>query len=151
MVKRPDGLLEFLDEDLRLKTLAAGEVVNVQWSKMRNGRFFRKWWVLAKFAFDIWRARGSETAEHNGVKVNRSFNVFRRDLIVMSGYFEPVFRADGKMKLEPMSIAWANMDEETFAKLYDATIDTILNKVLPNAGLSRESIEDAVNELLRFV
>lgn len=150
MVKRPDGNFELLDEEEK-SPAAIGEVIKVNITVMRNGAFFRKWWVLAKFAFDIWCERGAETLEYKGVQVSRSFKVFRKDLIVMSGYFMPVFRADGAMKLEAMSIAWGSMKEPEFQKFYDATVSTILHKILPHAGLTEASVNEAVNELLGFV
>lgn len=151
LVRRPDGLFELIDKDsLLLKRVKVGDVIKVSWKMMRNGRFFRKWWLLAQAAYEIWCDIGIETHEVNGVKVMRSFKRFRKDLIVMAGFYDPVYDARGRVRLEPASISWANMPEDEFNNLYGATITVVLQQVIPQAGYDEYRLRDAVNEMVRF-
>jgi hypothetical protein len=149
--KGPAGALLPMDEEQAEKVgkLKAGEVLKVDVAQMRNGRFFRKWWVLAKFAYDIW----SETIPritHRGQLVQANFNRFRKDLIILAGYYQPVFNAQSEMRLEAESISWAKMDEEAFEKLYSATINAVLQKVLNNPKLSEAQVRAHVDRALQF-
>lgn len=137
------------DEAEKLRRMKTGATVKVAVSEMRNGRFFRKWWVLAKFAFDTW----SETAPramYKGDPVEHSFDRFRKDLIVLTGHHRCVFNALGEMRLEPESISWAKMDEDSFEKLYSSTINVILGKILNRPELTEERLRSLVDQLMSF-
>lgn len=151
MLKAPNGALVPMDEDQaqKVKRFKAGSVVRGEFSAMRNGRFFRKWFVLAQFAFDIWEG-SMEPTEYRGQPVQPVFDKFRKDLTILAGYWHPVFNIDGTFKVEADSISWANMDEETFERMYSKTIDAILAKVLPRHGLDRQTIDAHVDRVLEF-
>jgi hypothetical protein len=149
LIRTSSGALVPLDDDeaAKLKRIKAGSVVTAKIVQMRNGAFFRKWWALAKFAFDIW----SETVpqqEYKGQAVQPEFERFRRDLTILAGYFRPVFAANGEMRLEAESLSWAEMDEARFERLYSATINAILAKIL--SGMTEEALRAHVDQVMRF-
>ena len=150
-IKSPSGSLVPMDESEaeKLRRFKAGSVVRCEMSAMRNGLFFRKWFALAKVAFDIWED-GMEPIEYGGQKVQPVFDKFRKDLTIMAGYWHPVFNIDGTFKVEADSIAWHKMSQETFEAMYSKTIDAILARVLPRHGLSRESLAHHVDRVLEF-
>ena len=124
------------------------EVLRADVVKPRNLRFFRKWWALVKFAFDVW----SETMpqqEYKGIEVQPDIERFRKDVTILAGFFTPVYNARGEVRLEAESLKWGSMSEERFEKLYDATIKAILKHILK--GYKRVDVEDVVNELVGFV
>lgn len=133
----------------KIKRIKAGAVVRCDITQMRNGKFFRKWWVLAQFAFGIW----SETMpqqEYKGRPVLPEFDRFRKDLTILAGYFRPVWAANGEMRVEAESLSWSSMDEDRFESLYSATINAILGKVLASSGLTDEIIRAHVDQVMRF-
>lgn len=139
----PDG-----DEEIeKIKRFKPGKVIKCEVAEMRNGAFFRKYWSLVNTAFDLVSAN-LEPRLHNGVPVKMCADAFRKDLTIMAGYYEPVFRADGSVKLEAMSLQWSKMTEETFEKLYSDTIDVILQKVLP--GLGEDDLNEAMERTLAY-
>lgn len=150
-IKSPSGALVPMDEgeSEKLKRIKGQSVVRCEISQMRNGRFFRKWWALAKFAYDIW-ADTVEPVKYRGQDVQPSFEKFRKDLTILAGYWHPVFNIDGTFKVEADSIAWSNMNEESFEQMYSKTIDAILAKVLPKHGLNREALAHQVDRVLEF-
>jgi hypothetical protein len=148
--KRAGVLIPANEEEVaKLETIKSGQVVKVGIVKMRNGAFFRKWWVLAKFAYDIW----SETVKpltYKGQPVRTNFDRFRKDLTILAGYYEATYNVRGEVRLEAKSLSWGKMNEEEFAKLYSATIDAILTKILNRPDLTPNKVRAAVDELMRY-
>lgn len=139
------------DEDAteKSKKFKLGAILRTDVAQMRNAAFFRKWWALVKLSFDIWSDR-APTVEHKGIQVLPDFERFRKDVTILAGFYRPVFNVKGELRLEPESLAWGSMDDERFEKLFSATIDALLQKVLPNAGLSEKELRRMVEEVLRF-
>lgn len=152
LIKTPQGsLIPMSDEDAeRMRRYKAGAVVRVDASEMRNGKFFRKWWSLVKLAFDVW-AETAPQQQYKGVDVLPDFDRFRRDLTIMAGFFRPVFAANGEVRLEAESLRWAQMDEERFEKLYSATINVVLQKLLPKGRYTEDEIRALVDRTMEFV
>lgn len=123
-----------------------GDVISVKASAVRNGKFFRKWWTLAKIIYDDWIETLAER-EYKGQPVKPSFERFRKDLIIWAGYYYPVFAANGEVRLAADSISWAKMKEPEFEILYSKTIDAGLNVL---RGYKREDLEMRVNRLLEY-
>lgn len=148
--KRAGVLIPATEEEAeKLTKIKSGEVIKVGIVKMRNGAFFKKWFVLAKFAYDIW----TETVKpviYKGQPVRPNFDRFRKDLIILAGYYDATYNVRGEVRLEAKSMSWAKMDEETFEKMYSGTIDAILQKVLNRPDLTPEKVRQAVDELMRF-
>jgi hypothetical protein len=150
LVKSAAGILlpaTSADAHFILKRFKLGAVLRVDVALMRNGTFFRKWWVLAELAFDIW-ADGCPQQEFHGVQVLPEFDRFRRDLIIMAGFFRPVWNAKREMRVEAESLAWASMDEERFERLYSATIDVILQKVIPERQFDADTLRNMVDQVI---
>lgn len=132
-----------------LRKLKAGAVVQLDIRRMRNGQFFRKWWALAKVAFDLW----TETADmplYKGEPVQPSFDRFRKDLTILAGHYKVVVNIRGETRLEADSLAWSKMDESEFEKLYSDTINAVLQKVL-RAGVTDEAkLRQMAESVLEF-
>lgn len=151
MIRQPGGTLApATDEDAEaLRKIKPGAAVRVEVKQIRNYKFLQKWFTLAKYAFDIWQ----ETVppqEYRGVEVRPNFDRFRKDLIIMSGHYDPVFNARGELRLEAKSIGFANMSENQFEVLYSATIDVILRKILDGHGMTEDELRDHVEAVIRY-
>ncbi len=151
LTKTATGAMIPFDEDAgdRLRRYKAGAVMRCDIREMRSWPFFKKWWALAKFAFDQW----SETEEmplYKGQRVLPAFERFRKDLTILAGYCHPVADINGGVHLEADSIAWANMTEEVFEKLYSATIDVVLQKILADKGYTEAQLRSLVEQTMAF-
>lgn len=134
---------EEANEWLRKKRL--GAIIRVEPKEMRNGPFFKKWFALLEMAYGYW----SETVkpiEFRGQPVLPSFQRFRKDMTILAGYYEAVTNLKGEVRIEAASISWAEMDEETFGKLYDATINVLLSKVF-NGRVCKEWSESELRSV----
>jgi hypothetical protein len=149
--KLPSGALAPVrDEDVeQLQKVRSGATLRCKVTQMRNGRFFRKWWVLAKYAYDLW-SENVPTIEHRGQRVQPDFERFRKDLIILAGHYHPVFNIRGEMRVEADSLRWDRMDEQTFERLYSQTINAILTRVLARDDLTEQQLREHVDRVLSF-
>lgn len=148
-LKGAGGVLIPMDEDeeAKLKRFKTGDVIKVSVSAMRNGGLFRKWWTLATLGFNMFTER-TEPKQYKGMEVQHSFDEFRKDLVVLAGYYEPVYHMDGTFTLKAQSISFASMSDEKFEKLYSETINVILKNVVPH--MNERDIRRAVEATLSF-
>lgn len=140
---------ENAEEAEKLQRLKVGAAVRVKVAQETNARFRRKWWALAQVAFDLW----SETMpdiEYRGQMVQRNFERFRKDLIILAGHFHPVWNVKGEMRVEADSISWARMDDETFEQFYSRTINAVLQKILSHRGMTEDQLRAHVDRVLEF-
>ena len=151
LIRRLDGSLYPADDESAeaLRRVKAGNVIDAEWHSPVNARFRRKWWALARFAFDVW-AETMPAQEFHGHPVLPDFQRFRKDLTIAAGFFRPVWNIKGELRVEAESLKWSSMDEERFEALYSATIDAILRKIIPHAGYDEERLRAAVDTALGF-
>lgn len=143
------------EEDAELaKRFKVGSISRVELKLMRNSQFHRKFFSLVKLAFDMW----SETLPEQswrGMPVQPNIDHFRRDLIISAGFHEVVWSTkkdrDGNQEFRviPRSIAFANMDQDEFEKLYSAVINVVL-RMLPDRGLSEEVLREMAERVLEY-
>jgi Protein of unknown function (DUF1367) len=151
--KGSTGLMPACEEATQwLSKKKLGAVILVEPREMRNGKFFKKWFALVEMAYGYW-SEAIETLEYKGQPVRPSFLRFRKDLTIMAGYYDAVVNLKGEVRIEAASIAWANMDEQTFTQLYDATIQVLLAKVF-NGTVCKQwterQLRDVAAQILEF-
>jgi len=128
--------------------LIRNDVITADFKKPRNYRFHKKWFALVKFAYENWTPSNFEDSRWKDVIPEKSFDRFRKDIIIMAGRFNAVYRVDGSVRIEAQSIAFGNMNEEEFSKLYDKTANVILERVLTN--YTAEQLAETVVKLESF-
>lgn len=121
----------------RFKT---GDCMTLIYKQKRNSAFFRKWWSLINFAFEQWEPV-------TGLP-EKNFERFRKDMTIAAGFYTLVPCINGELKAEAQSISFAAMDEDTFADLYDATVEAVRKFVLKN--YSRADIDEVIRQLLEY-
>lgn len=113
-----------------LKRFAPGELVPVEVWKERNARFHKKYFALINLVYQNQEDYKNETS-------------FRAAVTVAAGYYREYYSKERQEMIKyPESIAWKEMDELKFEKLYSATIDVILSQFLP--GMDRKDLEEEV-------
>jgi hypothetical protein len=113
----------------KAKRYKLGAVVKAEVTNPRNLRFFRKWFALLQVGFQMWEEIGVR-AEYKGEPVLPSFERFRKDVTILAGHHHPVVNLKGEIRMEADSIAFGNMSEEEFEKLYNATLSVLVHKVM---------------------
>lgn len=137
------------EEAAKIRRFKVGATLRTDIAEMRNGRFFRKWWVLAQLAYDMW-AETAQLPEHKGMRVQPTFERFRKDLTILAGHYQVVVNINCETRLEADSLQWSKMTEDTFEKLYSDTINAILSKVLAARRLDEKTIRNMVDQVMEF-
>lgn len=140
LVKKLDGsYIPANDSDYELsKKVGAGEIVKA--TKSRNYEFHKKIWALFKLGFDNWNPTIVETEWGTPKK---SFDRFRKDMIIRAGYYELTVNTKGEVKAEAESMSYENMGAEKFQRLYDDVLILI-------GELLETSPEDIQSELQNY-
>lgn len=150
LTKTMSGSFIPMDQDLEaFKRFKAGSIIRCDIKEMRNGKFFRKWWALVKVAFDLWTDT-MPNVNYKGVEIEPSFDRFRKDLTVLSGYYDPVFNVRGEVRMEPKSLQWSKMNESEFNELYQKTLTTIVNKIIPHRKMTEEELSLWADRVMEF-
>lgn len=126
--------------------LKQGVAVSVEAKTIRNYKFLKKWFALLKIGYDNWTP--GEINSKYGVPA-KNFDRFRADVIILCGYYDTTVRLDGSVRVEPRSVSFAKMSEETFAKLYSETIDVLL-KYVYDKDMDAEKLDLIVEQYLSF-
>ena len=110
-----------------LTKIKTGEVVKLKFTRPRNYLFHKKFFAMLNFAFDYWNP--TEAANKWDVDPEKNFDRFRKDVIVLAGYYDATYRLNGDVRIEAKSISFGSMSEDEFEKLYSACVDVILQYV----------------------
>ena len=146
LVKHQNLLMPASHQDQELLGgIKAGQGVTVTLKKKRHIQFHRKYFALLNLGFDAWEV---SEQEYKGVSVEKNFERFRKDIVILAGFYTPVTNIKGETRLEAKSISFSNMKENEFNKLYKKTIDVLLKRVLKN--YTADDVDRVVNELLNF-
>lgn len=147
--KTISGLVPDREEDAELiRRFKVGSVVKAEITHPRNLRFFRKWFALVKVAFGLWEETGIH-ATHKGQTILPNFEKFRKDVTILAGHCHPVINVNGELRLEADSISFSHMDEETFERLYSATLTAIVHRVM-RGRISEERLREMAERVEEF-
>jgi len=124
-----------------------GAVIHSDFKEMRNSAFHRKLFALFNLAFEYWKP--AEIGHDYGVP-EKNFERFRKDLTILAGHYHIVIRLDGTAKPEADSLAFGNMDQETFNSLYNNVLNVILKKIPVLDKMSAQEVNELVNKFLEF-
>lgn len=133
--------------------LKLGASIHSDFKQMRNAAFHRKLFALLNLGFEYWeppKIYSPDNRKRTWGEPEKNFDRFRKDVTILAGYYHNVFRLDGTFRIEADSIAFGNMDQGTFDKLYQAVL-TVLMKRIPMLGkMSIKEIDDLTNKFLEF-
>jgi len=153
IVKTPTGIRGATEEDEKkyrkfrefITTLENGEIARVGYVKPRNPKFHRKFFVLLGIAFDAWEPRRKK---FKGMPVQKNFERFRKDVTIAAGFYDLVATRNGGVRHEAKSIAFDNMDDDEFHKVYNAVSQVLIDGVLTTKGYRKEDVDDVVEKIL---
>ena len=141
-IKTPNNLLmpaSYHDQEL-LKKIKVGAPVRMKLTQIRNYEFHKKYFALLNLAYDYWEVPQPSSTDllltknvpPPAVTPEKNFDRFRKDIIILAGFYEASYRLNGEVRLEAKSISFHSMSEDEFEELYTKTIDVIIKHVLKN-------------------
>ena len=87
---------------------------------------------------------------YKGREVSKNFERFRKDVLILAGFYDQTFDLRGNMKLEAQSISFSSMDDAEFERVYSAVADVILEHVLDDYS-GREEFDRVVEQMMGFL
>jgi hypothetical protein len=132
-----------------LENLEAGEFFNLEVYQPRNPKLHRKFFALLRYGFDHWEPElGRKRLTYRGQPIEKSFEAYREQVIILAGYYEQSFTLKGEMQVRAKSIAFHAMGDEEFTQLYEAAVDVVRKHILTN--YTREDLDEVLAHLERF-
>lgn len=132
LTKHEGKLIPAYDSDLtEYSKIVEGEILVCDLDDRRNLRFHRKYFALLNFVFE-------NMSEDLRERIP-SVEILRSEIMRILGKVEVYYTLDGKRMLIAESIAFANMGQKRFEKIYSDTIDVCLKYFLPD--VDREDFE----------
>lgn len=148
--KHINGCLYPIDPDVitYVQRLKVGSVVEGEFLQKRNIKMLRKYMALIRVIHEA--LPEPVEVEFRGKVINPEWTEesTRKWLAVKSGYYHVIGLPSGRVRIEADSISFAKMEEDTFEKLYNATIDAAL-KVLPKTWNEIE-LRTVAEQILEF-
>lgn len=132
-----------------IASIKIGDGISVEAKKARNIRFHRKFFTLLNLAFDIWEPVNDMLVRNQ--PINKCFEKFREDILILAGHYEAVFGINGNVRLRAKSISFARCDEYEFNDIYRSVLTVVWEKVLRFAQFpSEQEVERVVNLLIAY-
>lgn len=132
----------------RRKHHKPGQTVRADIVVPRNRKFHNKLMALFRLAFDQWTP--DETKTYKGHRIEKDLTQFRKDVTILAGFYDVVWRVDGSMRIEAKSLAVDHMELDEFEQLYSSVINVLLEKVLNDKGFSKANVDDLVNRIVEY-
>lgn len=129
VLQKARGMLVPADEDSErfVAAIRNGDGVELKGKVRRNVRFHRKLFALLRLVFDSWEPPREHDERLSPIK---SFEAFRKDILILAGHCDATYGADGSVKLEARSISFDHVGEEDFVDLYSRVLDVVWTRVM---------------------
>ena len=126
-----NGLVPLYSSDLDEKRkLKIGETYQVEVKRPRNYQFHKKFFALLNIGWE-------------NTDVEMPFDTYRRWVTMRAGFYKVYHTPKGEL-YEPESIAFSNMDEDTFSEVYER----VLSIILKDTGAEKPDVEAMLIDFL---
>ncbi|MGK9173232.1 DUF1367 family protein [Yokenella regensburgei] len=86
----------------------------------------------------------------SNITASKSFDAYREWVIVSAGYYDIVNLPDGTQRKRAKSISFANMDDTTFAPLYNESLNVLWRFILSRVFTCKSEAENAAAQLMSY-
>lgn len=135
------------DALLHLREMGMRGRLHVTLTQPRHPAAHRRLFALIRHLYDSWEP----PTEDAGAPPRRSFAAFRQHITVLAGHYQQVFRADGSFTLEPLSLAFDEMDQIDLDDLFVRVIDVALEQMPAFHGRTRQDIALDIERITAFI
>ena len=138
--KLPGGVLSPMsDIDAEaLNGFKTGETYEIDIKRSRNPAFHGKTFAFLHFCFQHWQS------DREFMDESAQFELFRKQLTVLAGYYNQLHHIDGSFRLEAKSLSYGSMEPEDFEKFYNAAIQAAMKHIFLTTD------EQTFNKLMSF-
>lgn len=127
-----------------------GTVTTGRFTRPRDLIRHRKFFALLNLGYQYWEVQPifDETTGEFFVP-EKTPEMFREYVTIQAGFFDQFYYPDGSLQVRAKSIAFDNMEEEEFRKLYHNSVNVIMK--LPVAeDMTYDQFHNAVTQIAQF-
>lgn len=128
-----------------LQGIKTFDMFRAELTRPRNYKYHKKYFALLNHCYDLF---DPDPIDDKHGHVEKTFDRFRKDIIILAGYYTRTIRINGDVIIEAKSISFGSMNEEEFNVLYNNTINVMLKYVCRN--YSKDDLENTINQILSF-
>ncbi len=148
LTKTPIGFVPGdTDTEEFARKIKLGTNIHADFKRQRNSGFHRKLFALLNLSFEYWSP--AEVSSKYGIP-EKNFDRFRRDCIILAGYYHLSHRLDGTFRIEADSISFGSMDQDTFDKLYQAILTVVMDKIPVLRNMGEKQVRELTEKFLAF-
>lgn len=125
-----------------LQSFKNGEIYEIELKRTRNPAFHRKVFAFFKFCFNHWAA---DKTEWKHFDERKQFDIFRKHLTVLAGFYESTYNIKGDLRIEAQSLSYGNMEQAEFESCYKALISAAIKHIFNDT-----TDENTLNQLYEF-
>ena len=118
-----------LDVDV-IKKIPNGSIVELSLKQQRNYQFHKKVFEFFNYCFDHWKS-DREFMDERG-----QFNLFRKNLTVLAGYYDEFYKIDGTVRIEAKSLSYDKMTQDDFESCYHALVNAAMRHIFTDCDES---------------
>jgi|GEM_PF-2638772 len=153
VIKGPNNSLHPATEEdaARIARYKLGQGINVKTTALaaHNLLFHKKMIMLFKLCFDFFSEQVDAGLQYKGQVVKPSFDLFRKELTILSGHYEAHHSLNGTLRVEAKSISFKNRSDEEKEKIFSDVINAALRHVYRSA-LPEQELRNRVDQLMAF-
>ena len=140
MIKMPGGALAPASEVEadKMSRFKNNELYEIEIKLSRNVGYHRMCFSFFNHCFAYWNS------ENEYIEERTSFDMFRKEMIVLAGYRNVYHTIDGGVRVEAKSISFSAMSQDEFEALYKSLIRVAMTKIFNDCSIETEQ------KLLRF-
>lgn len=149
--KMPGGTLVADNDETAafLQKKKVGAVLSGDFTEPRNYKFHRKIMALFKCCFDHFTELHDWNVQYRGMKVEPSFEMFRKQLTILAGHYDASYDIKGNVRMEAKSLSFASCTEEEAEKIFSDVITAALKHVY-KATMTEAQLRKMVDEIIGF-
>ena len=114
----------------QIKKIPNGSIIEITIKESRNYDFHKKVFAFFNFCFEYWKS-DREFMDEQG-----QFNLFRKNLTALAGYYDEFFNIKGEVRIEAKSLAYDKMDQAEFESFYHALVNCAMKHIFKDADQS---------------
>ena len=140
MLKFHGGQLSPANEEAAtaLERFKNSEQYEIEIKLTRNPQFHAKVFKFFQFCFEHWKS------DREFMNEAGQFDVFRKNLTVLAGYYDTYYTIKGDARIEAKSLAFSSMAQDEFEGCYQALIAAAMRTIFNGCG------HDVENKLIGF-
>lgn len=149
--KMPGGTLVPDNEETAewLQKKKVGAVLAGDFTQPRNYRFHKKIMALFNCCFEHFTELHDWNIQYRGMAIQPSFDMFRKQLTILSGHYVPSYDIHGNVRVEAKSLSFANCTEEEAEQVYQDVITAALKHVYKQT-ISEAQLRKIVEDIIGF-